>query len=101
MHRRDALRTVTAISLGAVAGCDAAQPSPASTTDSSTAVSAPNTPLAPTTGAASPALPDEVRHGPRDRPQVALTFHGQGEPRIVTALLDELKRGGAHVTVLA
>ena len=101
MHRRDALRTVTALSLGAVAGCDSAQPSPASTTTSSTAEKAPGTPLAPATSSVAPALPDEVRHGPRDRPQVALTFHGQGDPRLITALLDELKRGGAHVTVLA
>ncbi len=40
-------------------------------------------------------------HGPRDRPEVALTFHGQGDERLVTRLLDELAGGGAHVTVLA
>ena len=50
---------------------------------------------------ASQSLPDEVRHGPRDRDQVALTFHGQGDSRLVTDLLDELRRGGARVTVLA
>ena len=32
---------------------------------------------------------------------VALTFHGQGEPAIVGRLLDEIARGGARVTVLA
>jgi peptidoglycan/xylan/chitin deacetylase (PgdA/CDA1 family) len=42
-----------------------------------------------------------VTHGPRDRPKVALTFHGQGEPAQVRALLDELEKGGARVTVLA
>ncbi|GAA5196575.1 hypothetical protein GCM10023322_65810 [Rugosimonospora acidiphila] len=62
---------------------------------------------APPPGGASPgalspgALPPEVTNGPRDRPNVALTFHGQGEPAQVTALLDELERGGARVTVLA
>src|SRR3954451_24660251 len=101
MHRRDALRTVTALSLGAVAGCDSARPSPASIATSATSENAPGTPLAPATSSVTPALPDEVRHGPRDRPQVALTFHGQGEPRLITALLDELRQGGAHVTVLA
>jgi peptidoglycan/xylan/chitin deacetylase (PgdA/CDA1 family) len=99
MHRRDALRAVTAVTLGAVAGCDAAAQSPARST-------APNSPepyaapsAVPVT--VTPALPGEVRHGPRDRPQVALTFHGQGDTRLVTALLDELRHGGARVTVLA
>jgi peptidoglycan/xylan/chitin deacetylase (PgdA/CDA1 family) len=47
------------------------------------------------------ALPPEVTNGPRDRPNVALTFHGQGDPTQVRALLDELEKGGARVTVLA
>ncbi len=47
------------------------------------------------------ALPPEITNGPRDRPAVALTFHGQGDPAQVRALLDELERGGARVTVLA
>ena len=61
----------------------------------------------PTTSpAASPsptraALPPELTHGPRDRPKVALTFHGQGEAAQVRTLLDELEKGGARVTVLA
>jgi peptidoglycan/xylan/chitin deacetylase (PgdA/CDA1 family) len=32
---------------------------------------------------------------------VALTFHGQGEPAIVDRLLNEIATGGARVTVLA
>jgi peptidoglycan/xylan/chitin deacetylase (PgdA/CDA1 family) len=43
----------------------------------------------------------EIVHGPRDRPAVALTFHGQGDEQIVGRLLDELAKGGARVTVLA
>jgi peptidoglycan/xylan/chitin deacetylase (PgdA/CDA1 family) len=43
----------------------------------------------------------EVTHGPRDKPAVALTFHGEGDPGQVHTLLDELERGGARVTVLA
>jgi peptidoglycan/xylan/chitin deacetylase (PgdA/CDA1 family) len=42
-----------------------------------------------------------VTHGPRDRPRVALTFHGQGPAAQAKALLDELEKGGARVTVLA
>ncbi len=40
-------------------------------------------------------------HGPRNRPLVALTFHGQGPIAIAEALLAEAERGGAHVSVLA
>jgi peptidoglycan/xylan/chitin deacetylase (PgdA/CDA1 family) len=98
MERRDALRAAAAISVGALTACspDAvpAPPSPAPSPSASSAAS-------PEAGAAKATLPDEVRHGPRDRPQLALTFHGQGEAALITALLDELKRGGAHVTVLA
>jgi peptidoglycan/xylan/chitin deacetylase (PgdA/CDA1 family) len=46
-------------------------------------------------------LPAEVVNGPRDKPNVALTFHGQGPPAQVRQLLDALHSGGARVTVLA
>jgi peptidoglycan/xylan/chitin deacetylase (PgdA/CDA1 family) len=46
-------------------------------------------------------LPPEVGTGPRNRSNVALTFHGQGDPLLVQQLLAELERGGARVTVLA
>ena len=46
-------------------------------------------------------MPAEIQHGPRDRPNVALTFHGQGDAGVVGRLLDALDRGGAKVTVLA
>lgn len=48
-----------------------------------------------------PRQPAEVTHGPRDRPQVALTFHGQGDPALAESLLGEAEKGGARVTVLA
>ncbi len=46
-------------------------------------------------------LPGQIEHGPRKRPEVALTFHGQGDPAIAKALLAEAERAGARVTVLA
>jgi peptidoglycan/xylan/chitin deacetylase (PgdA/CDA1 family) len=46
-------------------------------------------------------LPAQITHGPRDRPRVALTFHGQGEPAMATALLAEAERAGARLTVMA
>ncbi|GIH19138.1 polysaccharide deacetylase family protein [Rugosimonospora africana] len=48
-----------------------------------------------------PTLPPEITNGPRDRSAIALTFHGQGDPAQVRALLGELERGGARATVLA
>ncbi|MDH6140523.1 MULTISPECIES: polysaccharide deacetylase family protein [Kitasatospora] len=60
---------------------------------------------APPFAAALPALapntPQEVVSGPRDRPQVALTFHGQGDPALATALLAAAEQRGARLTVLA
>jgi peptidoglycan/xylan/chitin deacetylase (PgdA/CDA1 family) len=44
---------------------------------------------------------NEVAHGPRDKRAVALTFHGDGDAAQARALLDDLERGGARVTVLA
>jgi peptidoglycan/xylan/chitin deacetylase (PgdA/CDA1 family) len=42
-----------------------------------------------------------VRHAGTGRPQVALTFHGAGDPALADQLLTEAERGGAAVTVLA
>ncbi|MFD5698049.1 polysaccharide deacetylase family protein [Streptomyces lasiicapitis] len=48
-----------------------------------------------------PGLPVQIARSPRGRPEVALTFHGQGDPRTARALLAEAEREGARVTVLA
>ncbi|WP_077799452.1 polysaccharide deacetylase family protein [Streptomyces sp. JHA26] len=48
-----------------------------------------------------PGRPVQIAHGPRDRPRVALTFHGQGDPTTARAILTEAERHGARVTVLA
>jgi peptidoglycan/xylan/chitin deacetylase (PgdA/CDA1 family) len=48
----------------------------------------------------APDTPQEVVSGPPDRPQVALTFHGQGDPRLATALLESAEQRGARLTVL-
>ncbi|GGO79837.1 polysaccharide deacetylase [Wenjunlia tyrosinilytica] len=55
-------------------------------------------------GSGSPSragLPGQITNGPRDRQAVALTFHGQGESALATALLGEAERAGARITVLA
>ncbi|MFD5098710.1 polysaccharide deacetylase family protein [Streptomyces albidochromogenes] len=96
--RRSVLRAGAAVAGAAVAGplatgCDAGSGSPAP------ASSAPPRPApAPHRFAG---LPVQITHGPRDRPRVALTFHGQGDPDTARALLGEAERRGARVTVLA
>ncbi|NUR62301.1 MAG: polysaccharide deacetylase family protein [Catenulispora sp.] len=45
--------------------------------------------------------PDEVDHAVSGRPQVALTFHGDGDPRLAEALLKEAEADHARLTVLA
>jgi len=49
----------------------------------------------------APPLPAQLTHGPRDRPRVALTFHGAGDPATARALLSEAEQHGARLTVLA
>ncbi|MFD3515169.1 polysaccharide deacetylase family protein [Streptomyces sp. NPDC058657] len=48
-----------------------------------------------------PGHPVQIEHGSRDRPRVALTFHGQGDPATARAVLAEAERAGARITVLA
>jgi peptidoglycan/xylan/chitin deacetylase (PgdA/CDA1 family) len=43
----------------------------------------------------------QVAHGARTRPEVALTFHGQGDPAIASDLLDIFAAHSAQITVLA
>jgi len=62
-----------------------------------TTTATPPRPPRPASGA--PAI--EVVHGPRDRREVALTFHGAGDPALATSLLGVLERAGAQATVLA
>jgi peptidoglycan/xylan/chitin deacetylase (PgdA/CDA1 family) len=46
-------------------------------------------------------LPEEINSGRPGRPNVALTFHGEGDPALARQLLTELERGHARVTVFA
>ncbi len=43
----------------------------------------------------------DIAHGPRDREEVALTFHGQGPATLAARVLDECRRASASVTVFA
>lgn len=92
--RRSLLQLAAAATAVTVAGCDSATPqlvpAPAPATQSSASPSP-----------QAKVLPAEVVNGPRDKPQVALTFHGQGDAKIVKGVLDALAKGGAPATVLA
>jgi peptidoglycan/xylan/chitin deacetylase (PgdA/CDA1 family) len=108
--RRAALRSGVALAAGTLAaGCSAtgaaAHPVAASRTSvSSSANPSANPAVKPAAAPAPrrfPQQPAQITHGPRDRPRIALTFHGQGDPAVARALLGEAEKGGARVTVLA
>ncbi|MEU6229845.1 polysaccharide deacetylase family protein [Streptomyces sp. NPDC047042] len=63
----------------------------------------PDAPASRTGAAPAPLLryPAQIQHGPRDRPQVALTFHGDGDPATAHALLAAAEKHGSRVTVFA
>ncbi|ROV68446.1 MULTISPECIES: polysaccharide deacetylase family protein [Streptomyces] len=48
-----------------------------------------------------PGAPFRIAHGPRDRPRIALTFDGRGDPDLARTALARCERAGARVTVLA
>lgn len=49
----------------------------------------------------APGTPAEVAYGPRTGKNVALTFHGSGDPKLATALLEIAEQRGAKLTVMA
>lgn len=109
--RRGALRTAAgALLAGAsAAGCARDTP-PRPPSKPGSADSSPDGPGAHKAhGAVAPAAvprrfpgqPVQIEHGPRGRPRVALTFHGQGDPVLARAVLGEAERAGARLTVLA
>lgn len=61
----------------------------------------------PASGTPAPApaaflrYPAQISHGPRDRPRVALTFHGDGDPATAHALLSAAEEHGSRFTVFA
>jgi peptidoglycan/xylan/chitin deacetylase (PgdA/CDA1 family) len=101
MKRRNALAAAAAALALAATGCEpgAGVPSGRSSTGGPSGAPTPS-PTPPASPALGP-LPGEVGTGPRDRANVALTFHGQGDPKLVEQLLAEIESGGARVTVLA
>ncbi|MFG2576101.1 polysaccharide deacetylase family protein [Streptomyces sp. NPDC048481] len=111
--RRSALRAGAGLVAGGALAAACSPPGASPAAPSAAAVAhdaAPSAPAASGRAARPPAAPSprafpgqpvQIAHGPRDRPRVALTFHGQGDPAVARALLDEAERHGARVTVLA
>jgi peptidoglycan/xylan/chitin deacetylase (PgdA/CDA1 family) len=99
VNRRNALAAAAAAAavVFASAGCEAEPAGPASSAAPARTPAPPPTTPPPTLGT----LPAQVTTGPTDRPSVALTFHGQGDPAVVNQLLTELASAGVTVTVLA
>ncbi|MBD0710650.1 MULTISPECIES: polysaccharide deacetylase family protein [unclassified Streptomyces] len=96
--RRGILRAGAAAALaGALATACGTDPRPAAPARRP-APEAPGTAPAPRS---FPGQPAEIDHGPRDRPRVALTFHGQGDPALARTVLAHAEDAGARVTVLA
>ncbi|KOV61670.1 polysaccharide deacetylase family protein [Streptomyces sp. MMG1121] len=110
-NRRGVLRAGAGLVAGGAlaAGCGAGRTDPTTTPHSPS--SSPSAARAAGHSAASartapaprayPGQPAQITHGPRTRPQVALTFHGQGDPAIAHSLLDTAEKHGSRLTVLA
>ncbi|MFJ8044371.1 polysaccharide deacetylase family protein [Kitasatospora sp. NPDC096147] len=117
---RSAAGLATAAALGALSACSAAEPpaaegpaSPPPLPSAAPTASAPPSPspsasptatrpvVVPAFAPLAPGTPAEVVNGPRNRPEIALTFHGEGDPAQATALLERAEQHGVKLTVLA
>lgn len=87
---------------GAAGAADTARPGGASASPPPPGANLPSSSASPS-GRTQPlaASPAEVDHAETGRAQVALTFHGDGDPRVARALLEEAEAGRARLTVLA
>jgi peptidoglycan/xylan/chitin deacetylase (PgdA/CDA1 family) len=107
--RRTALRVaLAAVGTAAASGCASAPPDgsrgsqpPASGPAGNAAPAASRAPQAGPQAAQQAPPPAELSHAATGRSQVALTFHGDGDPQLTRALLAEAERADARVTVLA
>ncbi|MEU1463571.1 polysaccharide deacetylase family protein [Streptomyces sp. NPDC005727] len=106
-NRREVLRAGAGLVAGGAfaAGCAGAPAEPSATASADPSARASGHPAATSRTAPAPrsypGQPAQITHGPRGRPGVALTFHGQGDPELATSLLGTAERHGARLTVLA
>lgn len=99
---RRSLLGLAGLGAASIAGCSAERSPVASRAPASspgTTTTAPGSVTGP-----SPSPPSshaDITHGARSRADVALTFHGAGDPGLVDRLISVTQRDSAHVTVLA
>jgi peptidoglycan/xylan/chitin deacetylase (PgdA/CDA1 family) len=94
---------------GLLAACTRSRTTASPTSSPTSAAPRPSSPAAAArTAAASsaprsapPAAPRVLRHADTGRAEVALTFHGSGDPALAERLLREVEDAGAVVTVFA
>ncbi|MGC1215434.1 MAG: polysaccharide deacetylase family protein [Micromonospora sp.] len=103
LDRRSALSAAAGVAAGLVGIGGCGSPSRPSVARSATPKASSVSPLPSSSGPARghALLPGEISSGPRNRPYVALTFHGQGDLALARRLLAELEHGDARVTVFA
>ncbi|MEE1785480.1 polysaccharide deacetylase family protein [Streptomyces sp. SP17BM10] len=80
------------------ASAEPAAPQPTAAASPDAAATPPAPPVLPPL---APGTPVEVTYGPRTGKNVALTFHGSGDPKLATALLEIAEQRGAKLTVMA
>jgi peptidoglycan/xylan/chitin deacetylase (PgdA/CDA1 family) len=85
----------------AACGTAAKRRTPAAAASATSTAGPLSSPIISTRAPAPPAGARVVHHAATGRPEVALTFHGSGEPALAVQLLDEAERAGAKVTVFA
>ncbi|WP_030179750.1 polysaccharide deacetylase family protein [Streptomyces sp. NRRL S-813] len=102
--RRGVLRAGAGLVAGGalITGCSSTGAAPHSAaSDAAPDAASPASRTAAPAPRAFPRQPAQINHGPRDKPRVALTFHGQGDPALARALLTAAEKHGARLTVLA
>src|SRR3954454_13824020 len=97
--RRNVLRAAVLLPLAGAVGCSREDDARAAPATVRPAAPNPVTAAVPPTRTAPP--PGELVHADTGRPQVALTFHGDGDPDLARRVLTALHTRGAAVTVLA
>jgi peptidoglycan/xylan/chitin deacetylase (PgdA/CDA1 family) len=99
--RRAVLRAAVMVPLAGLAACapDRAAPGPAPVAPAPSPATVPDAVAPPSTPAPLPV--GEVSHADTGRPEVALTFHGAGDPTLARRVLTTAHDHGAQVTVLA
>lgn len=105
VRRRDLLGlTLMGTAAATTAACntsDSAAPATSATASSGPSPTGTGGSASSSGSATSPAAGPDVKHGPRDSRQVALTFHGAGDPQMVRRMIAALEPSGSKITVLA